>query len=137
MSQTTQLVAPAGAATPWGEAIPSWQTARHYVPAVISLDRVINNLERLIWEREYPKSRDEKKVDEVIRSPDYRDPLAQWRNTLLAVRNDIATLCGIKARRIHDFGPDALGYQYHDGVCSKEVPIKIDPLVQLEHNRYL
>lgn len=100
---------------PWGEEIPEWQSARVYLPALLDLDRAITRLERLIWEREYPKHRDTARTHEAIFSPGYSDPLAQWRNTILGVRNHLAALYVIKARTIHDLSQNGLGYTLSDG----------------------
>ena len=95
---------------PWGEAVPLWQHSSHYFPSLKELDKVISNLERLIWEREYLKHCDEKATDETIRSNDYKDPLADRRNLLLDMRNEFACFLGIKQRARHDISHDSLGY---------------------------
>lgn len=96
--------------TSWGEPVFPWQYNQNYMPAVQKLDDIISNLERLIWEREYLKHRNEEVIDRVIRSPDYKDPLAERKNILLAMRNEFASFLGIKARNPHDISWDALGY---------------------------
>jgi len=121
---------------PWGEEVAGWQLQRHYLPNVVMLDRVISNLECLIWEREYLKhpsvsdlGRGEERthfVSRVIQSPHYKDQLAQRRNTLLVVRNDLAAACGIKPRKAHDLDEDACGYitDYRDQYLPEMLMVK-------------
>lgn len=74
-------------------------------------------MERLIWEKEHQKHLlpADKDIDAILRSPDYQDPLAQQRNIMLGVRNDIARRIGVKERSVHEWSPDGLGYRTEDG----------------------
>lgn len=93
--------------------IPDWELKRHHLPQLIASDSIISNMERLIWEKEYKKHlfTNDGDVNAIVRSPDYQDPLAQQRNIILGVRNEIARRIGVKERGIHEFTYDALGYR--------------------------
>jgi hypothetical protein len=72
------------------------------ISVLVVLDGVINRIDRLIWEQEYPRHGSNHVVDTVVRNPRFQDPDALRRNGLLMIRNGIADDYGIPARQLHD-----------------------------------
>ncbi len=92
-------------------AIPvSWQNREDlqqcYVPSIYHLDAVISNMERLIYEHEWPMHRRDADINHVIRDPNYAAPDAIHRNDLLKIRNEWAKNMGLPSRSTHDYQPN-------------------------------
>ena len=73
-----------------------------FLPIMRHIDYVVSNLERLIWEEEYPLQRSDHATNEAIHAPTYGVPNALRRNTLLEVRNTCARECKLPERTPHD-----------------------------------
>ncbi len=88
-----------------GKAYSQDELEHYYVPFLYHLDALISNLERVIYEHEWGKWCNDRKINQVIRDPSYAAPDALHRNALLQTRNEWAKKLGLPPRTSHDFLP--------------------------------